>query len=125
MCNYVALARETGDVAYLERAEALIADVHDTLGRDRSGKPLGMPDAPLSGGLRIGKVAPEGDPDGDGACAAQMHDGRYVIRLSQLSLRRRRVLPLLHQVDGACVHVLRALAAACCVADGCACARWR
>ena len=66
VCVYVALAHETGDVAFLERAEALVADVHDKLGRDRSGRPLGTPEAPLSGGLRIGKVHDEGHPDGDG-----------------------------------------------------------
>ena len=66
MCVYVALARETGDAAYLARAEALVADVHATLGRDRRGAPLGTADAPLSGGLRIGKVHDEGHPDGDG-----------------------------------------------------------
>ena len=66
VCVYVALARETGDAAFLERAEALVADVHDTLGRDRRGRPLGTPEAPLAGGLRIGKVHDEDHPDGDG-----------------------------------------------------------
>jgi hypothetical protein len=64
VCNYVSLARETGDARFLDRADALIRDVHDTLGRDRAGKPLGTPDAPLAGGLRIGKVADEGQARG-------------------------------------------------------------
>jgi hypothetical protein len=64
VCNYVSLARETGDASFLDRADALIADVHDTLGRDRAGRPLGHADAPLAGGLRIGKVADESQARG-------------------------------------------------------------
>lgn len=60
VCNFVSLALATRDASYLDRADALIEDVHATLGRDRSGAPLGRPDAPLAGGLRIGKVADEG-----------------------------------------------------------------
>jgi hypothetical protein len=67
VCNYISLARESGDASYLDRADALIDDVHATLGRDRAGRPLGHTDAPLAGGLRIGKVADEDHPDGDGA----------------------------------------------------------
>ena len=71
MCNYVAMARESGDASFLDRADALIADVHATLGADRRGKPLGRPDAPLAGGLRIGKVHDESHPDGDGQCVPE------------------------------------------------------
>ncbi len=67
VCNYISLARESGDASYLDRADALIDDVHATLGRDRAGRLLGHADAPLAGGLRIGKVADEDHPDGDGA----------------------------------------------------------
>ncbi len=67
VCNYISLARESGDASYLNRADELIDDVHATLGRDRAGRPLGHTDAPLAGGLRIGKVADEDHPDGDGA----------------------------------------------------------
>ena len=79
MCNYVALAYETRDEAYLQRADELIADTHSTLGRSRSGHAaLGRPGEPLAGGLRIGKVAEEGEPDGD---------GRAYIHLQQRSPR--------------------------------------
>ncbi len=56
-------------IQYLDQAEVLIKEVHDTLGKDRKGKSrLGAAtDAhPLLGGLRIGKEYPEGHPDGDG-----------------------------------------------------------
>lgn len=43
VCNYITLFYETGDTSFLERADILITDVHDTLGKDRSGKyRLGM-----------------------------------------------------------------------------------
>lgn len=51
------------------QADALINDVHNTLGRERdSNKRLGMATdaSPLLGGLRIGKPDPEAMPDGDG-----------------------------------------------------------
>jgi len=69
VCNYITLYCETKDQIYLDQADALIKDVHDTLGKDRSLKErLGKStDArPLLGGLRIGKVDPEGTSDGDG-----------------------------------------------------------
>jgi hypothetical protein len=46
----------------------------DKLGKDRGGRPLGSPDAPLKGGLRIGKVSDEGSQDGDGqVCGPAAH----------------------------------------------------
>jgi len=69
VCNYITLYYETGETNYLDRADALITDVHDTLGKERSGKSrLGnsTDENPLLGGLRIGKVDPEGSRDGDG-----------------------------------------------------------
>lgn len=86
VCNFITLARETGDGRYLDQADALIHDVHETLGRERDGKkrlPHATDAEPLkgmhlslslitshcmyiTGGLRIGKVHAEGHPDGDG-----------------------------------------------------------
>ena len=55
---------------YLDMADALITDVHETLGRHRHGahSRLGRAsdDSPLLGGLRIGKEAEEDEEDGDG-----------------------------------------------------------
>lgn len=70
--NYISLAAETGKSHYLEQADALIHAVHNTLGHERPGgrhsRWLGgaSEDHPCAGGLRIGKVEPEGHPDGDG-----------------------------------------------------------
>jgi hypothetical protein len=69
VCNYITLFCETKEPMYLEQADALIKEVHDTLGKDRAlKKRLGnsTDDRPLLGGLRIGKEDPEGTPDGDG-----------------------------------------------------------
>lgn len=69
VCNFLTLFHETKDEKYLIQAEALITNVHHVLGKNRSGtKRLGQAteENPLLGGLRIGKVAPEGDRDGDG-----------------------------------------------------------
>jgi len=69
VCNYITLFNETGESQYLHCADALIQDVHDTLGKDRSlTKRLGnATDAqPTLGGLRIGKSDPENTRDGDG-----------------------------------------------------------
>ena len=63
---YIALARETGDTSYLDRADALVADVHAVLGSTRGGVPLGPPHAPLANGLRIGKPHDAPQPDADG-----------------------------------------------------------
>jgi hypothetical protein len=69
VCNFLTLYYETKESSYLEQAESLIKDVHDVLGKDRQGqKRLGnaTDQEPLKGGLRIGKIDPEGTPDGDG-----------------------------------------------------------
>lgn len=69
VCNYITLYCETKEQRYLDQADALIKQVHDILGKDRSeGKRLGQAtdEEPLKGGLRIGKNDPEGTPDGDG-----------------------------------------------------------
>jgi len=69
VCNFITLYYETGEKRYLDQADALIKDVHDVLGKDREGKKR-LDDAtdeePTKGGLRIGKIDPEGTPDGDG-----------------------------------------------------------
>lgn len=70
--NYISLAAETGKSHYLDQADALIKAVHGVLGRERPGGAHAArldgatADHPTAGGLRIGKVADEGYPDGDG-----------------------------------------------------------
>jgi len=69
VCNFITLFHETGEQQYLDQADALIQDVHNVLGRDRSGtRRLGnaTDTDPTQGGLRIGKIDPEGTSDGDG-----------------------------------------------------------
>ena len=73
VCNFLALACETGDPRFTELALQLIRHVHDVLGRHRaddhrmgwiSGLTGGSGDAhPTRGGLRIGKPLPERRPD--------------------------------------------------------------
>jgi hypothetical protein len=72
VCNYLGLARVSGEQAYMERALQLVDQVHHTLGRhrdddQRSGwiSGLGEPEGerhPTRGGLRIGKDLPERGP---------------------------------------------------------------
>lgn len=75
VCNFLALARRTGDERHAEMALALVDRVHRTLGRHRADDPrhgwLSALDEragekhPTRGGLRIGKDLPErgaGDP---------------------------------------------------------------
>ena len=69
VCNFLALARATGDAHYAELALALVDRVHRTLGRHRPDDPrhgwisgLGEREGevhPTRGGLRIGKPLPE------------------------------------------------------------------
>jgi hypothetical protein len=69
VCNFLGLARTTGDARYAELALRLIDDVHQVLGRHRPddarrGWISGLADAegeahPTRGGLRIGKPLPE------------------------------------------------------------------
>ena len=69
VCNFLGLARATGDRAFTDRALRLIDQVHRTLGRHRpddgrTGWLSGLDDAgarehPTQGGLRIGKRLPE------------------------------------------------------------------
>lgn len=72
VCNYLGLARATGDSIYIELALKLVDQVHYTLGRhrqddSRSGWISGLDDDegemhPTRGGLRIGKTLPERGP---------------------------------------------------------------
>jgi len=69
VCNFLALARATGDPRYGELAQRLVDQVHHLLGRHRpdagrSGWLSGLGEAegeahPTRGGLRIGKTLPE------------------------------------------------------------------
>lgn len=72
VCNYLGLARATGEGRYTELALRLVDQVHHTLGRQRADSPqpgwLSGLDAaegerhPTLGGLRIGKARPERGP---------------------------------------------------------------
>jgi hypothetical protein len=69
VCNYLGLARNTGDQRYRDLVLRLVSQVHHTLGRHRqddarhgwiSGLAEGEGEAhPTRGGLRIGKPLPE------------------------------------------------------------------
>lgn len=73
VCNYLGLAESTGRRSYLDRALALIDQVHRTLGRHREDDPRegwisGLSEQegschPTAGGLRIGKKLPERKPE--------------------------------------------------------------
>ncbi|KFG77842.1 hypothetical protein MANI_023802 [Metarhizium anisopliae] len=66
--NFLTLYKETSAVRYLNLAAGLVDSVHNILGRTRDGSqrlPGATEDAPLTGGLRIGKMAEFG-ADGDG-----------------------------------------------------------
>src|SRR5262245_36756552 len=72
VCNFLGLARDTGEQRFDALAFRLIERVHSTLGRHREddrrhGRISGLTDAegqahPTLGGLRIGKGLPERDP---------------------------------------------------------------
>ena len=73
VCNYLGLARTTGEQAYTELAIRLVNQVHHTLGRHRdddkrTGWISGLSEHdgelhPTRGGLRIGKALPERSAD--------------------------------------------------------------
>ncbi|MGZ4958695.1 MAG: hypothetical protein ACXV7J_05540, partial [Methylomonas sp.] len=73
VCNFLGLARATGDKRYTEMALRLVDRVHHTLGQHRSdhvrrGWISGLKSQngeahPTIGGLRIGKTLPERRPD--------------------------------------------------------------
>ncbi|KAL4457319.1 hypothetical protein ABPG75_012184 [Micractinium tetrahymenae] len=89
VCNFLTLAVETGDRAYLDQADALITAVHDTLGRTPDRKRRLGPatdEEPTRGGLRIGKVHPEGHRDGDGQYFHYLT--KWAFALNRMSLAR-------------------------------------
>jgi hypothetical protein len=73
VCNFLGLARVTGNARYTELAQRLVEQVHHTLGRHRSddartGWISGLSEQegeihPTRGGMRIGKKLPERGPD--------------------------------------------------------------
>ena len=73
VCNYLGLARSTGEHSYIERALQLVEQVHHTLGRHRDDDPRtgwisGLDEQageqhPTAGGLRIGKALTERGPE--------------------------------------------------------------
>lgn len=73
VCNYISLARITGEQQYMDLALQLVDDVHHLLGRHRdddkrTGWISGLSEHdgelhPTRGGLRIGKALPERNPD--------------------------------------------------------------
>jgi len=88
VCNFLELARQTGEGAYTDLARKLIAQVHHVLGRHRSddarsGWLSGLPDEeaaehPTRGGLRIGKPHPERGPGEPYDAQAEWdRDGQY------------------------------------------------
>jgi hypothetical protein len=90
VCNYITLYCETKDPMHLDQADALIKDVHDTLGKNRSlTRRLGdsTDQHPLRGGLRIGKVDEEGTRDGDGQYYHYLIKWMYA--LNRMSLVRK------------------------------------
>jgi len=89
VCNYITLYYETGEIKYLDAADALIESVHNILGKDRSGKfRLGnaTDEEPLKAGLRIGKADPEGHPDGDGQYFHYLT--KWMFALNRMSIAR-------------------------------------
>jgi hypothetical protein len=94
VCNYLGLARATGDPRYTERALQLADQVHHTLGRhrgddSRTGWISGLSGDeaerhPTRGGLRIGKPLPERRPDEAADSRLEWErDGQYFHYLTQ------------------------------------------
>lgn len=109
--NFISLANATGKIHYLDQADALIKNVHNTLGRHRpdsipslSTSPGGVStsktvtshhpprlsgateDHPTRGGLRIGKEHKESHPDGDGQYYHYIT--KWAFALNRMSLAR-------------------------------------
>jgi len=94
VCNFLGLARVTGDPAYTELALKLVDQVHHTLGRHRPDAPrtgwisgLDEDDGelhPTRGGLRIGKTLPERGPHDEFDAQLEWdRDGQYFHYLSK------------------------------------------
>lgn len=103
VCNFITLYYENGGKTgkqregarrdyhtYLDQADALINEVHNVLGKTRNGsRRLGTStdEHPLRGGLRIGKVDPEGTPDGDGQYFHYLT--KWMFALNRMSIARK------------------------------------
>lgn len=94
VCNYLGLARTTGNPAYAELALKLVDQVHHTLGRHRQDDPRtgwlsGLNEDegemhPTRGGLRIGKTLPERGPHEEFDARLEWErDGQYFHYLSK------------------------------------------
>lgn len=94
VCNFLGLARATGDERYRDAALRLVEQVHRVLGRHRDDDPRrgwisGLDEAegaahPTRGGLRIGKGLPEREPGGPYRERQEWErDGQYFHYLSQ------------------------------------------
>lgn len=88
VCNFLGLARQTGEDRYLRFARELVDQVHHVLGRHRDDDPRqgwisGLPEEegerhPMRGGLRIGKPLNERGPDQPADSQLEWHqDGQY------------------------------------------------
>ena len=88
VCNFLGLARQTGEDRYLGFARELVDQVHHVLGRHRDDDPRqgwisGLPEEegerhPTRGGLRIGKPLNERGPDQPPDPQLEWHqDGQY------------------------------------------------
>eukprot|EP00250_Pteridium_aquilinum_P013006 c21074_g1_i1 orf=99-1172(+) len=90
VCNFITLFKESGgNPLYLDMVDALIADVHGTLGWHRDGSAcLGSAthDHPLRGGLRIGKQNEEDEEDGDGQYFHYLT--KWMFALNRMSIAR-------------------------------------
>jgi hypothetical protein len=107
VCAYLALHRRTSAPRWMERARALVAQVHEVLGRHRgddgrTGWISGLDDTagrhhPTIGGLRIGKPFPERRPDDPLDEALEWdRDGQYYHYLT----RWMHALVCLHEETG-------------------------
>jgi hypothetical protein len=94
VCNYLGLARASGEPRFTRQARLLVKQVHHVLGRHRdddgrSGWISGLSEAegelhPTRGGLRIGKPQPERGPDEPYDAGNEWdRDGQYFHYLTQ------------------------------------------
>lgn len=90
VCNFITLFKESGgNPLFLDMADALISDVHDTLGRHRDWRnrlDSATQDHPLRGGLRIGKQSEEDEEDGDGQYFHYLT--KWMFALNRMSIAR-------------------------------------
>ncbi|CAF0754168.1 unnamed protein product [Didymodactylos carnosus] len=90
VCNYLTLYHETNDQQYLQQADLLIKNVHDTLGYERTRQKRldsATEEHPTKGGLRIGKIDEEGTHDGDGQYFHYLT--KWAFALSRMSIAKK------------------------------------